>query len=336
MTNLDKTASEVLSLGFKGLSIAFYNGDNLLKWTYGKEITPDNLFEIGSLTKPFTSLLILKLASAGLINLDKFIGSYFSELKDNWIGQKTVKELLLHISGLPKNPPLAAAGITIDRRHFKLKEFLQTMNLLQEPMEEPTYNYSNVGYGILGHLASRIKDQKIPSLMRQEIFEPFNISNGAMHSSPKTKLCTSYQDGRAHTPTIWHEDAFLLSGGGMVATPLDLVTFVKRYIFTDNSLSSLIKDWTTDRLKVDKQTEASLGWKYDTQSSCYWHDGITPSFRAFIGFNTNNKTALCMISNSWIPEEKDRHNPGPIDQIGLKALTSITPENDSPGAHHQL
>jgi len=151
-------------------------------------------FRIGSVTKPLTSVLILKLAAEGLIDLDRPFLDYFPEAARTARAeykQATVARLLAHASGLSGPGTSAHSG----RRAGEAEQAYRTRARLESVtkwvMEEPvgpvgSYTYSNNGFSILGSLAESVGRKSYSDLLREKVFAPLGMS-GAGVGMPGSK-----------------------------------------------------------------------------------------------------------------------------------------------------
>ena len=136
--------------------------------------TSNTIYSLASVTKPLTATGIMVLAQRGLVDLDRPINDYLGEAKVKaWVGsdrQATVRRVANHSSGLPvhyhifygQSPPPMEETI---RRYG---------NLVAAPGER--YQYSNLGYGLLGHVISRVSGRDYADFMNAEVFRPLGMS----------------------------------------------------------------------------------------------------------------------------------------------------------------
>jgi D-alanyl-D-alanine carboxypeptidase len=133
-----------------------------------RAITPDTLFEVGSITKVMTAALIEQLAAEGRIRLDDRVSALMPRVALPPGNAITVQQLLDHVSGLASDVPLDARG---------------GLWLGFEPGTH--WHYSNAGYEILGNLAEHVTGEPLASLLEKRIFLPLGMtrSRGAIRST---------------------------------------------------------------------------------------------------------------------------------------------------------
>ncbi len=142
----------------------------------------DTVFEIGSITKVFTSLLLADMVERGEVALDDPVAKYL--LKTVKMPSRNGREItLLDISeqrsGLPRMPsnfkPKDPANPYADYDPPKLYEFLSGYTLTRDPGEK--YEYSNLAVGLLGHVLSLRSGMSYEELLRKRILEPLGMTS---------------------------------------------------------------------------------------------------------------------------------------------------------------
>lgn len=149
-----------------------------------RAITPDTLFEVGSITKVMTAAVIQQLAAEGRFTLDSRVSALRPRVPLPPGNAITVQQLLDHVSGLASDVPLDAAGG------------------LWTGFEPGTHwHYSNTGYEILGDLAEHVTGEPLAGLLEKRIFAPLGMtrSRGAIRSADKALYAQGY---RAADPTV--------------------------------------------------------------------------------------------------------------------------------------
>ncbi len=145
-------------------------------------------FEIGSMTKQFTSLLVLQLVNERRLRLDGHISKYLPYYRPDTGTRVTVHELLSHTSGIPNF--LTLPGFLdgpASRMHYSTEEFVRKFcsgDLHFEPGSK--FEYSNSGYFILGAILERVTGQSYEALLRERVFDPLGMKDS----------------GYAHTETL--------------------------------------------------------------------------------------------------------------------------------------
>ena len=135
------------------------------------------LYSLASITKPITATGLMILKERGKLDLDKPVNDYLGEAKlKAWVGDQkdvTVRRVANHSSGLPLH-----CQFFYEDEPYSPPPFEETLrrygNIVAVPGER--YRYSNLGYGILDYVISRITDKSYPDFIREEVFLPLSMT----------------------------------------------------------------------------------------------------------------------------------------------------------------
>ena len=179
--------AQMKDLRIPGLAIGIVQGDQLVylkgygvTGSGGKAVTPQTPFQIGSTMKPLTALAVMQLVEQGKIDLDAPVQRYipwFRVADAQASAQITVRELLYHTSGLP-TPLGAEYALHGDDRPDALEQHVR--GLSQVKLAHPvgtTYEYSNLGYQVLGLLIEQVSGQPYADYMQEHVFSPLEMNN---------------------------------------------------------------------------------------------------------------------------------------------------------------
>lgn len=141
--------------------------------------TPQTKFEIGSMTKQFTALLILQFVHERRLQLDDRLSDYLPYYRKDTGSRITIHHLLTHTSGIPNfiDAPGFLEGPD-SRRAYTFREFVVSHcsgDLEFEPGNR--YAYGNSGYLLLGAILEQISGKSYEGLLRERIFEPLNMKD---------------------------------------------------------------------------------------------------------------------------------------------------------------
>jgi CubicO group peptidase (beta-lactamase class C family) len=142
-------------------------------------------FEIGSMTKQFTALLVLQFVNEGELRLDGHISDYLPYYRRDTGKRVTISELLSHTSGIPNFITLPGfLDGAASRMHYSVREFVQKYcggDLHFEPGTK--FEYSNSGYFVLGAIIEQVSGDSYEKLLEDRIFKPLGMnSSGYAHS----------------------------------------------------------------------------------------------------------------------------------------------------------
>ncbi|HEY3841075.1 MAG TPA: serine hydrolase [Bryobacteraceae bacterium] len=277
----------------------------------------DTIFEIGSISKVFTSLVLADMVNRKEVTLDDPAARYLPahvRMPERSGKPITLLHLATHSSGLPgvpgnmdrKDPANPYADYSVD----DLYEFLSSYTLPREPGSE--VEYSNLGAGLLGHVLSCRAGTDYESLVRSRITEPLGMPDTVitLSSSQKRSMATGHNAMLAPVAT-W--DLPTLAGAGALRSSAnDMLTFLEAFLgYQESTLAPAMKAMLEVRRPVGKATfEIGLAW--GILGEIAWHDGGTGGFRSFIGYDPKARAGVVALSNAF--------TPGGVDDIAMHLL----------------
>lgn len=147
--------------------------------------TPHTMYSLASISKPVTATGLMTLVEKGKVNLDTPINDYLGEAKLRaWVGDAkdaTVRRVANHSSGLPLHFQFFYEDEPY--RRPRMDETIRRYgNLVTIPGEH--YQYSNLGYGVLDYVISRLSGKSYPDFMREEVFVPLGMTHASVNVGP--------------------------------------------------------------------------------------------------------------------------------------------------------
>lgn len=279
------------------------------KLSAGGPRTPDGdtVYEIGSVTKVFTSLLLADMVQKGEVRLDDPVSKYLpATVKVPEHGGKkiTLLDLATQSSGLPRMPsnfrPANPSNPYADYTPAQLYEFLSGYELARDPGAQ--YEYSNLGVGLLGHALALRAGKDYETLVRERIFEPLKMGSTFITFTPAMKEhLAGGHDATLKPAANW--DIATLSGAGAIrSTANDMLRFLSAWLgYTQSPLAAAMKTQLSTRRPTGMaNVEIALGWhilsNYDRE--IIWHNGGTGGYHSFVGFDPKSRTGVVVLSNS--------------------------------------
>lgn len=290
-------------------------------------ITFDNqnsVFEIGSISKVFTSTLLANFVIDSKLKLDCKINNYIKTSIRNNI-QISFKELANHTSGLPRLPSNLTIALFRDSENpykkyneDKIKEYLsERLKLKQKPGIK--YQYSNLGVGILGYSLSKMENTSYQELLQNKIFLKYGMTNSTTNRNDISDLLVKGLNQEGKEVSNW-DLASLVSAGGILSTVNDLSKFAVAQFDSSNKELNLTRVKTFSA-KGDR--DIGLGWfikKKEKGNYWYWHTGGMGGYRSFIIIDTMNKNGVIVLSNvSTFNKEKSN-----IDELCLELMETLS------------
>ena len=281
----------------------------------------DTLFEIGSITKVFTSLLLADMIERGEVKADDPVAKYLpdhAEVPSRNGKQITLLNLSMQNSGLPRLPdnmkPADAANPYADYDGPKLLAFLAGYQLTRDPGEK--YEYSNLAVGLLGFALAHRAGMSYPELVRERIFKPLHMDSSTVSLSPEqTKRLAQGYDGELKPVKNWDLDA-LAGAGAIRSTARDMLKFMAANVgLVDTPLKAAMQRMRSVRNETGMpHVQIAMGWHITSEfpPEIFWHNGGTAGYRSFAGMDMAGKKAVVVLCNTFFD----------VDNIGLHALNS--------------
>ena len=301
-----------------------------------RPLNGDTIFEIGSATKVFTSLLLADMVQRGEVALTDPVAKYLPatvKMPERAGRAITLEDLSTHTSGLPRMPanlaPKDPANPYADYSVEQLYQFLSSYQLTRDIGAQ--YEYSNLGGGLLGHVLARRAGMDYEVLVRTRICDPLGMASTRITLSPemKTRLATGHN---ATMDPVSNWDLPTLAGAGALrSTANDMLAFLAANLgYTKSPLAPAM----AAMLKVRRPTgapdlEIALGWHVFTSNGkeIVWHNGGTGGYRSFIGFDPKTQVGVVVLSNA--------ETTAGVDDIGRHLLDQQVPLLAPPKQHKE-
>lgn len=302
-----------------------------------RPLNGDTIFEIGSATKVFTSLLLSDMVQRGEVSLDDPVAKYLP------IGVKmpernghaiTLVDLSTHTSGLPRLPtnfmPKDPANPYADYSVEQLYQFLSSYQLTRDIGSQ--YEYSNLGGGLLGHVLALRAGMTYEALVKSRIGDPLDMNSTRITLSPEMTARFAAGHNQA-LETVKNWDLPTLAGAGALrSTANDLLTFLAANLgYTKSTLSRAMAAMLSVRRPTGQPgLEIALGWHIWTTSGkeIIWHNGGTGGYRSFIGFERKTRIGVVVLSNAF--------TTAGVDDIGRHLLDAGFPLMKPPKEHKEI
>jgi CubicO group peptidase (beta-lactamase class C family) len=272
----------------------------------GKKVTNNTLFTIGSISKPITSLAIMKLVQEGKINLDHSIHTYlpsFKYDKKSFKNEITVRQLLSHTSGISSYDGLKVADLKLRGKDSikKATEMLNGVELNNEPGR--IHQYSAANYLLLGRIIEEVSKISFAQYMENEIFTVIGMD----HTVPDYKgaLSLGYKPGyQAWFGTPVKSDNYFDDSGApygyLASTSSDMIKFIEFILGKQKVLDQeYFMEYTSPQVYRKEEFYYGLGWRISTEenNSYLFHGGETPDSRAELFIHPNKQYGFILLTN---------------------------------------
>lgn len=275
-----------------------------------------SIFEIGSITKVFTATLLAGFVVDNKVKLNDHINDYIKVPVKNKT-QLSFKDLINHTSGLPRLPPnldLSKNSANPYKTYYEsdLETYLTKSLKLTK---KGTYQYSNLGAGLIGYILGKIEGLSFEQLLQNKIFSKYGMSSSTTSQSKVKGTFVIGLDAKGNKVSNW--DFSVLSGaGGILSHVEDLSKFAVAQFNSSHKELELTRQKTFD---INNKLSIGLGWHILSQNNWIWHNGGTGGYSSSMTLDIQNKNGIIILSNV------SAFNPkaGNIDQLGFALMKTL-------------
>lgn len=265
-----------------------------------------SIYEIGSVSKSFTGILLAKAIEEQKVKADDDIRKYLPESCQNLSYKQTpltLVQLANHTSGIPRLPENLSDQKNFDEKdpyHHYTKELLfnYLSKLKLKTVPGTVSEYSNTGMALLGVILEGIYGKSYEALVKEKITEPLHMAHTYQEvpAAEQPQFCTGY-DEQGHETPYWNLGD-IPGCGGLRSTPEDIMLYLQANLEEKDSAMKLSHATTFQSGKYN-----SLGMAWHKQQSLsgdelIWHNGATYGFSSFMGFYKGKNCGVIVLSNS--------------------------------------
>lgn len=259
-----------------------------------KPNTPDTRFRIGSISKTFTSVIILQLVDEGLISLQTPLSDYFSQVVNS--ESITIKHLLTHSSGIGSftDDPEYLNYLTEKKSRDELLEIILKQKEVFKPGEKVVYSNSN--YVLLAMIIEKVTASSYDQQLNQRIIQPVNLqrTSGGDKINEQNNEALSYKfDSKEWVLEPETDMSIPIGAGSIVSTTADLCVFMEA-LFNGKLVSdtALIMMTSADY----KYGMGMMRFPFGNKKS-FGHTGGIDGFNSIVSHFPTEKLTLAFISN---------------------------------------
>lgn len=296
----------------KGRAFQFHYG----KLNNGKKPNSNTIYEIGSLTKTYTGLLLSQAVYDHKINLDEDVRKYLDDKYPNLVlanGRPiTFRHLITHTSGLPLVMNCEDNTRTADEQvacfgQFKKEDFfkaLKTVRLVDSSGQN--YRYSGVGTQLAGYILERVYHMKHIELLQKYVFSRSGERQTfiELKQAGNPNVSIGHNNEGMLVPII---NGFYNYSGGMKATTTSMLSYIKMYLESND----VVVKQTMDRLAGNDQYGRAYAWNtygYDQQKKMLYHNGSSFGHSSWIALYPNQKVGIFLVTNVVTADSQGRLN----------------------------
>ncbi|WP_300599035.1 serine hydrolase domain-containing protein [Niabella sp.] len=272
------------------------------------------IFEIGSITKVFTATVLAALVIEKKLQLEDKINPYYP-FQFNQAIQPDLKSLANHTAGLPRLPSNFAAARTAPLNPYKnygsqqLEDYLKNELPLQQPAGA-TFEYSNLGAGLLGYTLGLSQKTSFPLLLKKRVLHKYHMQHTYTSALQAGAPLVKGLNEKGNEVPNWDFDV-LFGGGGLLSCSQDLALFATAQWDTSNKELALTRRPT---FTVNDRMQMGLGWhiiRTNDNRQLYWHNGGTGGYTSSMAIDIAAQKGVIILSNvSAFHPQKER-----IDQL---------------------
>lgn len=274
-----------------------------------EKMTAQSVLEVASLTKIFTSVALADMHLKGDLNLDTPIENYLPNTVriPSFNGNKiTLRHLANHTSGFPrdaenmdKNAYNKYSGYT----EQKMYDFINGYSLTREPGS--TYEYSNVGYGLLGQILSLQSNSNYETMISNRVLQPLNMVHTTVSFTPNQmeNLVLGYNGNEQVESWSKYMQNITQGTGSLISSLDDMLIYLEANMgLKSTSLDSAmaLSHNLSFQFSGNHQDGIGLGWSHFTVEgqNIIWKNGGNGGYTSFMGFDKANEIGVVILINS--------------------------------------
>ncbi|WPP49767.1 serine hydrolase [Catalinimonas niigatensis] len=271
----------------------------------GKPVDENTIYEIGSISKVFTGILLAQQVLDGDIKLDDDISTLLPDsISVPTMGGTAITfgHLSDHTSGLPRMPDnFAPANPNNPYADYSVEQ-MYTFVSTYEPVRAvgAEYEYSNFAQGLLGHMLAEHQNTTYEDLMVQTIAEPLEMNDTRINFTKSMRDHLAL--GHAGKEVVENWDIPTLAGaGGIRSSSSDMAKFISANLgYVNTPLDKAMEMSHEPRHSKANGMSVGMGWhiKPGTQGDVIWHNGGTGGYRTFVGFVKDAGKGVVLLTNA--------------------------------------
>lgn len=297
-----------------GLSLGVLQNGKFSTYGFGKisageSPTPDGdtVFEIGSITKVFTGLLLADAVERKIVTLDQPIVDLFPSQfakPNSSLSKIQLRQLSTHTSGLPRMPSnfdlTNVDNPYVDYDASKMFEFLHGHRLTREPGKKS--EYSNLAVGLLGYLLAHKQMTEYESILKSRVLEPLQMSDSSITLSDSQKQRLARGHDMDLTPRGNWDFKALASAGAIRSTSKDMLKFAQAMLHPNDQIKPWVDlAWQEHQPALTKTDRAmGLGWTIAGDGHTRFHNGQTGGYHSALFISRKLDLAVVALSNTAV------------------------------------
>ncbi len=277
---------------------------------------PDSVFEIGSITKTFTGLMLAQMVQQKQARLDEPVRALLPKgtvAAPASGAEITLLDLSTQRSGLPRLPdnmtPADATNPYADYDAKALYAFIASHGVAMPA--RPDFGYSNLGVGLLGQALADRAGTTYEALVRREVTGPLGMKDTAITLTAAVRKRFLAGHGAGRSPQRAWDFAALVGAGGLRSTAADMLTFLDAQLHPEHvkgitsearTLAAALVASHQVRGEAGGGMHIALNWFRSDETGSYWHNGATGGFSSFALFDPKRDFAVVILVNRSVDD----------------------------------
>lgn len=315
-----------------GMAVAWVDSEGVRFFTAGKfssrdmrEITPHTQFEIGSVTKVFTALLLAESERKGRVSRHDPVAKYLLPQGDpdqERLAKITLLSLTTHSAGLSKMPSNGGRNFRANANAFETYDLESMIEELRDRGPRAPVGravaYSNWGVAMLGQALASAWGDSYEHVLQTHVLEPLGMNKttlGMSGSRDPEELAPGHHDGRRMGG--WKSRA-MAPAGVLRSSAVDMAKFLKAALGGEGApLHQAFVETTTPQREAMSIGQIGMGWfiAETEKAPIAWHNGATAGYRSFVGFSQARGVGVAVLTNHRIN----------VDRFGFELLGAKRP-----------
>lgn len=262
-----------------------------------------SVFEMGSITKAFTGILLADMVAQGEVSLSDPLSMYMPDgvTIPTWEGREiTLLDVATHRSSLPRMAPgMSGDGQYSDFTMEDLHAFVSGHELRREIGSE--FEYSNIAVALLGDALARAAGQTYEELLRERILDPLDMSMTSTHVDGEIGQWMTRGHNEAGDPAPYRNWPDLPAMGALRSSAADMLTFLAANLAVqDSRLGMALQSAREPRAEAAPERQIGLNWQIATMGgrTIVTHGGGTAGYSTRIAFDTDLGVGIVRLSNT--------------------------------------
>lgn len=277
------------------------------------QFTDKTVFEVGSTTKTFTTLVAELLCGQGKMSMNDTVGQHLPGVNlSPAVASITLKQLVTHTSGLARMPT-NVNNTSPDPMHDYTPRDLYTYLSSLQSVGPKRFLYSNTGFGLLGWITCLVTGKGWEDLVSDLILQPLNLTDTSVTLTPsqQSRLASPYADGKPSGPTTF-TDA-MVGAGGLRSTPTDMLRYTSAFaglvVVSEPMRYAMARmqqpNFPDEFSNLHGEVDEAFQQYYMRGNTVVWKDGATSGYNCYMSFGEGKSTVVlantaAISANSYV------------------------------------